>query len=140
MTSSVGYIMKKEKVSKTYFAKSSTVWCRHLKTEAYSVFVEETKSFWDPVTKTPLDLFGKTRRSGNNTKTSIVLAKHNASFLQKTLIPSYIGGTEVLKMFFKHETERILLRCHVMDALGPQRNPLFSQFLRNMSHPYINHQ
>ena len=28
------YIMKKEKASKTDFAKNSTAWCRHLKTEA----------------------------------------------------------------------------------------------------------
>ena len=34
MTSLVGYIMKKEKAYKIDFAKNSTAWCRHLKTEA----------------------------------------------------------------------------------------------------------
>jgi len=51
-----------------------------------TVKFEETKSFWEPITKTPSDLFGKNGKSGNNTKPSIVLAKHNASLLQKSFI------------------------------------------------------
>jgi len=70
-----------------------------------SVFVNAAKSFWEPITKSPLDLFGKTRRSENNNKPSTALAKNNASLLQKVFISSYIRGTETLKLFFKHETE-----------------------------------
>ena len=70
-----------------------------------SAFVNETKSFWEPIIKSPLDLFGKTRRSENNSKPSIALVKHNASLVQKVFISSYIRGTETLKLFFKHETE-----------------------------------
>ena len=67
--------------------------------------MKKTQSFWEPITKTPLDLFGKLRKSEDNAKPSITLSTGNASLVQKVFISSYIRGTEALKLFFKHETE-----------------------------------
>lgn len=84
---------------------------RQTATTKYESFVlsaifDEEQSFWQPITKTPIDLFGKTRRLENNTLTrpSIAVVKRNASLLQKVFMSSYIRGTDTLKLFFKHET------------------------------------
>ena len=67
--------------------------------------MNKTQSFWEPITKTPLDLFGKLRKSEDNANPSITLSKRYASLVQKVFISSYIRGTEALKLFFKHETK-----------------------------------
>ena len=67
--------------------------------------MNKTQSFWEPISKTPLDLFGKLRKSEDNAKPSITLSKRNASLVKKVFISSYIRRTEALKLFFKHETE-----------------------------------
>ena len=89
--------------------------------------MNKTQSFWEPITKTPLDLFGKLRKSEDNAKPSITLSKRNASLVQTVFISSYIRGTEALKLFFKHETEsypaslscNVCLRSTTKSALLP---------------------
>jgi len=70
-------------------------------------FISEDNSFWQPITKNILDIFGKSRRGQQQSYTSTTFAKSDASLLQKIFLSCYTRGEEALKTFFKHETDSL---------------------------------
>ena len=103
-----------------------------------SAFVNKTQSFWEPITKTPLDLFGKLRKSEDNAKPSITLSKRNASLVQKVFISSCIRGTEALKLFFKHETESYPASLSCNGCIWSTTKSALLPILEKHGPPYIN--